>query len=410
MVKNKQLNKRIQLYCEQVLNPTLDKNKYLKIATIAPMALLATETALAQCNAATLTRTGGFYRIDVDNDGDSDFSVDDGYATQLWFTLDNTACSVAVDTGNGFNGYSSLFNSAAAPARLMSSQYLPIQNFVPRSALFPTYGGPPHGYGVLNHRGGVWPAAPMSGYVGIRCDYDNDGNYNYGFFFLDFDAAGIVTVDLSISGVDDVDDNLGIVGSCQSIGGFLPVELLNFDAHFKSESVVLNWATATEIDNMGFKVQRSNDGRNFKDIAWVDGHGTTIEEQQYTLEDKNLPEKSKVLYYRLVQMDFDGTTDKSDVVAVNINSDTDFLLSEFQPNLIQPGNNTNLIVDLLEHDNTIDIRVFNTNGQQFKAFSFQKASGKHAIVFETADLPSGIYYANININGITFHRKFSVQE
>ncbi len=408
-MKNKKLNERMLMYCQQRFDQSQDNGLSLKIAVMAPLALLANETALAQCNTGTLSDSGGFYNIDVDNDGNPDFIIDDGYAPRLWFTLANNSCSVAVDTGNGWNGYTSLFQSAAAPIKLTTSNYLPIQNFVPRTAL--NYNGSTHGYGALNTRGGVWPNTPMSGYVGVRCDYDGDGNYNYGFYHLDFNAGGNVTVDLTKSGIDEVDDNIGIVGYCESIGGVgpLPVELVKLDARYDTDQVVINWETATEINNMGFRVQRSTNGRDFHNVGWVDGYGTTTEEQNYLLVDKELP-TSSVLYYRLVQTDFDGATELSDVVSVNISSDGDAVVSEFQPNLFRPGVNTSLIIDLLENNNDVDIRVFNANGQLFRTFNYRKDSGKHIMAFETFDLPSGVFYASVNINGETFHRKFFIQE
>ncbi len=406
-MENRKLNEKILAYCKQRLTETQDQNLAMKVMLVAPLALLANEAALAQCNAGSVTENANFAFIDIDNDGTPEFQVDDGSAGRLWFTLNNNACSIAVDTGNGFNGYTSVFQSAAVPVQLGTSVYLPNQNFLPRTAL--TYGGTStHGYGALNTRGGVWPAAPVSGFVGVRCDWDNDGDFNYGFFFLDFDAGGDVTVDLSISGVDLVDDNIGIVGVCNSIGGTLPVELAQFEANFVEDQVVLNWKTLTEIENMGFQVERSSNGKDFHKIAWVDGFGTTTKERNYQLIDEDLPQTA-ILYYRLTQTDFNGAKTKSQVVSVTISANS-ALISEFQPNRVQSGQDISLVIDLTKNNTPVEIRTFDMRGRQVDAIDYQKDRGKHLLAFETNHLPSGVYFTSIKVEGETYHRKFFIQD
>ncbi|MEL6636894.1 MAG: T9SS type A sorting domain-containing protein [Bacteroidota bacterium] len=401
-MKKVTLNDKIRAYCAQQLDHTQDANLAMKVVVMAPLALLANETALAQCNAGTVTENPNFAFIDIDNDGTPEFQVDDN--VRLWFTLNNNACSVAVDTGNGWNGYTSVFQSAAAPDQLATSIYLPAQNFLSREAL--NYYGSTHGYGALDIQGGVWPGPPVSGFVGVRCDWDGDGNFNYGFFFLDFDNAGDVTVDLSISGVDNVDDNLGIVGFCSSIGGVLPVELVQFEANFVDDQVVLQWKTLTEIENMGFQVERSTNGKDFHKVGWIDGSGTTTQSKDYQLIDETLPQAA-ILYYRLSQTDFDGSVSQSEVVSVMVSANK-ALVSEFQPNRVQSGQDISLVVDLTENNTPVEVRTFDMRGRQVAASSFQQDRGKHLMAFQTHELVAGVYFASITIGGETFHRKFYV--
>jgi hypothetical protein len=108
----------------------------------------------------------------------------------------------------------------------------------------------------------------------------------------------------------------------------LPVELLNFTAERLSPSEVnLNWQTASELNNSGFFVERMLENENsFTSIAWLDGFGTTSEVTHYNYVDNNA--YTGVSYYRLRQVDFDGTESFSEVRAVtgrehNIMSDVD---------------------------------------------------------------------------------------
>lgn len=114
----------------------------------------------------------------------------------------------------------------------------------------------------------------------------------------------------------------------------LPVELLYFKANAVDNKVVkLNWATATEINNEGFEVQRSKNGVDFEKIAWVNGAGNSNEIVQYQLFD-NEP-YTGVSYYRLKQIDFDGQYEYSNIEAVNLsrnNSDENVVDFVVYPN------------------------------------------------------------------------------
>ena len=96
----------------------------------------------------------------------------------------------------------------------------------------------------------------------------------------------------------------------------LPVELMAFNATELKSTVRLDWATAQEIDNAGFTIQRSSDGVRFEDIAFVAGAGTVQEARQYQYTD--VQPLTGVSYYRLQQQDFDGTISYSKMVRIVI--------------------------------------------------------------------------------------------
>lgn len=96
----------------------------------------------------------------------------------------------------------------------------------------------------------------------------------------------------------------------------LPVELLSFTAEYKNKNVSLEWITATEINNDYFSVQRSKDGKLFHEILRIDGAGNNSSLKQYRAVDENpLPDIS---YYRLKQVDYDGSEKLTHPVAVKI--------------------------------------------------------------------------------------------
>lgn len=104
-----------------------------------------------------------------------------------------------------------------------------------------------------------------------------------------------------------------------SITSPLPVELLYFDATKKEHSVVLNWSTATEINNQLFVVERSTNGKDFYSIGNVPGAGNSTQQLNYQYYDK-APLKG-VSYYRLKQIDFDSEYSYSQTVAINFDGD-----------------------------------------------------------------------------------------
>jgi hypothetical protein len=97
----------------------------------------------------------------------------------------------------------------------------------------------------------------------------------------------------------------------------LPVRLLYVKGKQVNKTVVLDWATASEINNDYFEVERSLDGKDFEYIGRVQGNGTVQTLHTYNYVDVQLPEAS-VLYYRLRQVDKDGKYEFSQIVAVPI--------------------------------------------------------------------------------------------
>lgn len=94
----------------------------------------------------------------------------------------------------------------------------------------------------------------------------------------------------------------------------LPVDLVAFTAKLRNNKVALNWVTASEKNNASFAVERSQDGRTFTTVLTREGKGTTNTRTTYdAVDDRPLAGTS---YYRLKQVDFDGTAKYSSPVAV----------------------------------------------------------------------------------------------
>jgi hypothetical protein len=103
----------------------------------------------------------------------------------------------------------------------------------------------------------------------------------------------------------------------------LPVELKRFDAKTASLNTQLSWATASELQNDHFNIERSLDGQNFERIGVVKGQGTSVHETTYNYTDAGAGRLSlKAIYYRLQQVDFDGSSSYSPVRIVKFEHGT----------------------------------------------------------------------------------------
>lgn len=105
----------------------------------------------------------------------------------------------------------------------------------------------------------------------------------------------------------------------------LPVEMLTFDAEWKSEDALIKWSTASETNSAGFYVERSLDGTNFETVSDLiqskssNGFSSSVLNYQY-FDYGVKPLVAKNVYYRLRQIDFDGATENHGPVVLSVQS------------------------------------------------------------------------------------------
>ncbi|MFK7921216.1 MAG: ELWxxDGT repeat protein [Bacteroidia bacterium] len=179
----------------------------------------------------------------------------------------------------------------------------------------------------------------------------------------------------------------------------LPVELLDFQANLQANGqVLLEWSTATEINNDYFVIERSVDGVLYEPIAQIDGNGTKASQSDYDVLD-NKPLNGKNIY-RIKQVDFDGQVHYSSMVVVNASGQQGFSLS---PN---PASDQ-LRVEFPLSERSTSISLFNMAGQQLRAE--QIMSGQTFLTLPLSDLSAGVYLIEVNQSGIIIREKFIKQ-
>jgi len=181
----------------------------------------------------------------------------------------------------------------------------------------------------------------------------------------------------------------------------IPVELISFTASSNGKDVVLNWSTASELNNQLFEVQRSFEDGDFATIGFVNGKGTTSEKQDYKYRDKILADGK--YYYRLKQIDYLGQSDYSDIIELDIRAFNSYLLEQNYPN---PFNPTTTIGYGLKEKSNVKIRVLNSIGEEVALLvDEQKESGYHTVEFDANSLPSGVYYYQLQAGNFMESKK-----
>jgi len=171
----------------------------------------------------------------------------------------------------------------------------------------------------------------------------------------------------------------------------VPVELTSFVATSSGSNVLLQWQTATETNNYGFEVQRRSVDSDYEALGFVAGSGTTTEPRNYFFTDSKIPNGQ--YFYRLKQMDYNGTFSFSDEIATEVNAPAEYALEQNYPNPFNPSTNINFS---LAEAGVVKLSVYNLLGQKVAVILDEfRDEGSHSVTFDAYELPSGAYFYTI---------------
>lgn len=177
----------------------------------------------------------------------------------------------------------------------------------------------------------------------------------------------------------------------------LPIELASFEAQLEGSAVIVDWVTLSEINNDFMAVEHSTDGRIFNELGRVAGAGTTTETQKYSYL-HTFP-ATGMNYYRLRQVDYDGTMSYSKVVAVRNQEGQIKDLTVF-PNPVQDIIN----ISIPEVSGEVAVAIYNLSGQiVYQAVEENPAA---LLTYPTNDLPQGTYLVQVNNSNEVHTRRF----
>lgn len=176
----------------------------------------------------------------------------------------------------------------------------------------------------------------------------------------------------------------------------LPVELSSFTYSVNGRDVALNWSTASEINNSGFRIERSAGNSQWSELSFIEGHGTSSSQNNYSYTDRDL--NSGKYKYRLKQIDYNGQFSYFDLNnEVNIGLPVKFDLSQNYPNPFNPSTRISYSVPV---DSKVSIVLYDISGKEVSTLVNEfKTSGFYTVSFSGANLSSGTYFYRIVTNG-----------
>ncbi|MBK6913753.1 MAG: T9SS type A sorting domain-containing protein [Ignavibacteriales bacterium] len=225
--------------------------------------------------------------------------------------------------------------------------------------------------------------------------------------FTELDGIRITGLNLSNSGSGYSVGELGLMLKYYD-STYVPVELISFRGEAKNNEIILNWQTASEINNQGFEIQKSevrSKKSDWEKIGFVEGKGTTTEQQFYSFIDKNLTNSR--YRYRLKQIDFDGTFEYSDIIEIEIGTPSEFHLLQNYPNPFNPETNIDYRVS---EETLVNITLYDITGRKIiELVNEKKQTGYYTLKLKGGALSSGIYfYRLLTSSGYTATKKLTI--
>jgi hypothetical protein len=173
--------------------------------------------------------------------------------------------------------------------------------------------------------------------------------------------------------------------------GPLPVQLVDFTAQVQGTGVNLAWRTASEAGSDRFDIERSLDGAAFTKLGMVAAQGTTSQAHAYAFRDVQLPNGAATLYYRLRQVDLDGTYTFSPVRVVQVAAAAVAFGAEVYPNPWADELHVQLVGLSTE---PLHFALYDAVGKL--VLSHATASAQQVALPAVGSLPAGVYTLRIS--------------
>jgi len=187
--------------------------------------------------------------------------------------------------------------------------------------------------------------------------------------------------------------------------GVLPVELISFTAKSAYNNIVLNWKTATELNNIGFQIQRSNEmntpSENWKTLGFIKGNGSTSTSSSYSFTDISPLQDTQ--YYRLKQIDANGTYTIYGPIVENNLSKLDFYLEQNYPNPFAQGTKVRFTISKLS---PAKVTVFDLTGREVAILVNELLNpGTYEVSFDGSNFAGGTYFYKLETDGMVDSRR-----
>jgi len=177
----------------------------------------------------------------------------------------------------------------------------------------------------------------------------------------------------------------------------LPVTFLSFNGMVKNAEALLNWATATEINNKGFEIEKSLDNQHFSTIGFVAGKGNTSSNAYYNFTDIKLV--SGANFYRLKQIDMDGRFTYSSVIKL------DYKNFAWQITGNPSANNAWVILQL-DKPAKVSLQIVSLSGHVVSTINKGSLqNGTYSIPLNTHNYSAGMYIVRLLVDENIYSKK-----
>jgi hypothetical protein len=181
----------------------------------------------------------------------------------------------------------------------------------------------------------------------------------------------------------------------------LPVDLIHFDIHATANlTAQLHWATASEINNSHFEIERSYDGITFEIVGEVAGNGNSQHQIEYSYLDEGISLMENTVFYRLKQVDFDGASEYSHIRVVRFDELGSGIHLSAYPN---PTTDELIVMISLNDGLPYQIEITNLQGAKVHQENHANLNGIHKL--NTSEWKSGMYILKVASDQDTQHIK-----
>jgi hypothetical protein len=228
----------------------------------------------------------------------------------------------------------------------------------------------------------------VSNISNIRILHREDENSAWSILDPNTNTYSINGNQITVNGITSF-SQFGIGSTSQNA---LPVELTSFSATQNENSVILNWSTATELNNYGFEIERKKlNSENWSVISFVQGYGNSNSVKNYSYVDDSIVKSDKYLY-RIKQIDFDGKHEYSKIIEINFNEmlPGGYVLEQNYPNPFNPTTNIKFAVP---ENSNVKITIYNAVGKEVGVLvNGQYTAGYYNYSWDASNLASGVYF------------------
>jgi len=238
-----------------------------------------------------------------------------------------------------------------------------------------------------------WDSVSTINLSDLRLLVDDDGNFSNATVYssangLTFSIGSIIVSGISTSMIPMNSTKYITIASANSTTT-LPVNLLTFDATLEDGFVNLTWQTASEINNEKFILEKSFDANNWFQIAEIKGAGNSNNILNYSFVDDALI--LGIQYYRLTQVDFDGTKETFEIIDVAAATTAIKDLNVFPI----PMKDEVKVMFNASKEGYVRFKIYSESGQEIYSALVATVNGENVFNFNTSQFSEGIYLFKI---------------